>query len=50
MPDREVTARPLSEVIEYYIIYKNVEEALVDNPTTYTIETERFMLENPIKT
>jgi hypothetical protein len=50
MPDREVTATPLSEIIEYEIVYGNIEGASADNPTTYTIETETFSLNEPIKT
>jgi hypothetical protein len=50
MPDRNVTATPLSETIEYKIIYRNVDDAIVVNPTTYTIETETFSLNEPIKT
>ena len=50
MPAREVVATPLSEIIEYKIVYKNVDDAVVDNPTTYTVETETFSLNEPIKT
>jgi hypothetical protein len=50
MPDREVVATPLSEIIEYKIVYKNVDDAVVENPTTYTIETETFTLNDPIRT
>jgi hypothetical protein len=48
MPDREVTATPLSSVIEYNIIYSNVDE--VTNPTTYTVETPTFTLNEPTRT
>jgi hypothetical protein len=50
MPDRDVTATPLSEIIEYKIVYRNVDDAEVDNPDTYTVETETFTLNEPIKT
>ena len=50
MPDRDVTVTPLSETIEYKIVYRNVDDAVVDNPTAYTIETETFSLNEPIKT
>jgi hypothetical protein len=49
MPDRDVTATPLTEAIEYNIVYGNIEGASVDNPTTYTIETETFSLNEPTK-
>ncbi|MBR7037587.1 hypothetical protein IKI14_07335 [bacterium] len=48
MPARDVTATPLSSVIEYNIIYSNVDE--VTNPTTYTVETETFTLNEPTRT
>ncbi|MBR4634568.1 hypothetical protein IKO50_06600 [bacterium] len=50
MPDRDVTATPLSEVIEYKIVYRNVDDAVMDNPDTYTIETPTFSLKEPTKT
>jgi hypothetical protein len=50
MPDRDVMATPLSEIIEYKIVYKNVDDAVVDNPDTYTIETPTFILNEPVKT
>jgi hypothetical protein len=50
MPDRDVTATPLSEVIEYNIVYRNVDDAVMDNPDTYTIETSTFSLKEPTKT
>jgi hypothetical protein len=50
MPDREVTATPLSSVIEYEIEYENIEWVDVDNPTIYTVETETFTLREPNRT
>jgi hypothetical protein len=50
MPDRDVTATPLSEVIEYKIVYRNIDDAVMDNPDTYTIETSTFSLKEPTKT
>lgn len=49
MPDRDVEATPLTNARVYNITYNNVEDATMDNPESYTIETESFSLSDPQK-
>ena len=48
MPDRDVTATPLSSPIEYNIIY-NIDGATISGINSYNIETPDFTLPYPIK-
>jgi hypothetical protein len=48
MPDRDVTATPLSSPIEYNIIY-NIDGATISGINSYNIETSDFTLPYPIK-
>ena len=50
MPGRTVTVTSLTKPETYTISYENIDEASVSNPTSYTIETPDFSLNNPEKT
>jgi hypothetical protein len=52
MPDGNITVTPLSALIQYNIIYNNIEGAYIaiENPDSYNIETPTFTLNSPIKT
>ena len=49
MPDRDVTATPLSRAINYTISYNNIDGASISGVNIYNIETPDFTLSHPIK-